>query len=225
VLRAELVRTAVERVRVGWRPVTEATLAATAAWFLDAEVIGHPQPFFAPAAALIVLGQARGQRVVRAVEVVLGVAGGVLVADLVARALGPGTTLTIFTVTAATLVFAVAVGASVLFRVQAAVSALYVAVVTPPTSGLVPYRFIDALVGGGVALVASQLSRPGNPLQLVAGDSRRALDEVADVLRRVAEALSRNEYDVARTVLARARGLDERVDDLRESLSDAREAL
>ncbi|MEK8105483.1 FUSC family protein [Micromonospora sp. M12] len=81
-------RTAGGRLRHGWRPVVEATLAATVAWLLATRLLGHPQPFFAPAAALIVLGQARGQRIRRAVEVVLGVAAGVLVADLVVQALG-----------------------------------------------------------------------------------------------------------------------------------------
>ncbi|MDQ1616698.1 MAG: hypothetical protein QOJ60_2637 [Actinomycetota bacterium] len=219
------VRESVHRLRAGWRPLTEATLAATAAWFLDADVIGHPQPFFAPAAALIVLGQARGQRVLRALEVVLGVAGGVLVADLVARGLGPGSTLTIFTVTAATLGFAIAVGASSLFRVQAAVSALYVAVVSPPGNGLVPYRFVDALVGGGIALLVNQASRPGNPLASVAERSRAALEGVGDVLRACAAALEDGEYDAARAALARARGLDEMIDELRETLASARELL
>ena len=64
--------TARSRLRGGWRSVLEATAAATIAWLIATRLLNHPQPFFAPAAALIVLGQARGQRTFRAVEVVLG---------------------------------------------------------------------------------------------------------------------------------------------------------
>src|ERR671917_715715 len=97
-IRWSVFRAAAGRLRHGWRPVVEATLAATVAWLLAADLVGDPQPFFAPAAALIVLGQARGQRMRRAVEVVLGVAAGVLVADLVVQALGPRSTWTVLTV-------------------------------------------------------------------------------------------------------------------------------
>lgn len=102
--------TAGSRLRDGWRPVVEATAAATIAWLIATRVVDHPRPFFAPAAALIVLGQARGQRTLRAVEVLLGVAGGVLVADVVAQALGARTTWTVFTIILVTLTVAVAIG-------------------------------------------------------------------------------------------------------------------
>jgi hypothetical protein len=59
------------RLREGWPFVAEATAAATAAWIIDTRFLGQPRPFFAPAAALIVLGQVRRQRLLRAVEVVL----------------------------------------------------------------------------------------------------------------------------------------------------------
>jgi uncharacterized membrane protein YgaE (UPF0421/DUF939 family) len=78
-------RISIGRLRQGWLVVVESTAAATVAWLVDTRFIGHPQPFFAPAAALIVLAQLRGQRTRRAVEVILGVAGGVLVADVVAQ--------------------------------------------------------------------------------------------------------------------------------------------
>jgi uncharacterized membrane protein YgaE (UPF0421/DUF939 family) len=115
-------RISVDHLRQRWLLVVESTVAATVAWFLDTRFVGHPQPFFAPAAALIVLAQVRSQRTRRAVEVILGVAGGVLVADVVIQALGPNNTWTIFTVILLTLTVAVAVRASAVALVQAAVS-------------------------------------------------------------------------------------------------------
>lgn len=218
-------RTAGSRLRDGWRSVLEATAAATIAWLIATRVFDHPQPFFAPAAALIVLGQARGQRTFRAVEVLLGVAGGVLVADIVAQALGPRTTLTILTIILVTLTVTVAIGASVVVRVQMAVSALYVAVVAPPTGAGVPFRFVDALVGGGVALIANQLIRPRNPLTPLAAQSHLIFAEVAGVIEEAADALERHDEAAARAALDRARSADVLVAKLREAVLAAREAL
>jgi uncharacterized membrane protein YgaE (UPF0421/DUF939 family) len=222
--RLESVRTAGSRLRRGWRLVVEGTAAATVAWLIATRLLDHPRPFFAPAAALIVLGQARGQRTLRAVEVVLGVAGGVLIADIVAQALGPRTTLTILTIVLVTLTFAVVIGASTVVIVQMSVSALYVAVVTPGTSTVVPFRFLDAL-GGGVALVASQLARPGNPLAALAGETRPIFEEVAGVMEQAAAALEQHDEAAARAALARARAADVQVERLRTAVSAAREAL
>ena len=218
-------RRAVARLRAGWRPVVEGTVAATVAWLIATRLLDHPQPFFAPAAALIVLGQARGQRTLRAVEVVLGVAGGVLVADVVAQALGPRTTLTIFTIVLVTLTFAVAIGASTVVLVQMTVSALYVAVVTPTTTSVVPNRFVDALVGGAVALLANRLARPRNPLVELAAEARAIFHVVAGVMADSADALAAHDEAAARAALVRARGADALVERLRTAVLAAREAL
>ncbi|MGC4769837.1 FUSC family protein [Micromonospora sp. DT44] len=218
-------RVAGHRLRQGWRPVLEATVAATVAWLLATRLLGHPQPFFAPAAALIVLGQARGQRIRRAVEVVLGVAAGVLVADLVVQALGPGSTWTVCTVILLTVLLAVAFGATGVTLVQAAVSALYLVVVAPPDGSLVPFRFVDALIGGAVALAVSLLADARHPLAPLAAEVRRTFDELAGLLGEIADALDGRDETAAVAALARARSMDARVDGLRDGVLAAGEAL
>ncbi|MEV5821635.1 FUSC family protein [Micromonospora harpali] len=218
-------REAAGRVRQGWLPVVEGTVAATVAWVLATRLVGHPQPFFAPAAALIVLGQARGQRMRRAVEVVLGVAAGVLVADVVVQALGPRTSWTVFTVILLTIVLAVAVGASSVSVVQAAVSALYLVVVAPPTESLIPFRFVDALIGGAVALVASQLVDARRPLAPLVAEFRQTFEDLAGLLREVADALDGRDEQAALAALDRARGMDAAVERLRDAVLAAGEAL
>jgi uncharacterized membrane protein YgaE (UPF0421/DUF939 family) len=225
VSRTEWLRIAGARLRGDWRSVLEATVAATIAWLIARQLLDHPQPFFAPAAALIVLGQARGQRTLRAVEVVLGVAGGVLVADIVAQWFGPRTTASIFIIILVTLTVTVVIGASTVVRVQMAVSALYVAVVAPPTDAGVPFRFVDALVGGGVALLASQLARPRNPLAALAAETRAIFEEVAAVMDAVADSLEQHDEGAARATLARARSADALIEGLRTAVSAAREDL
>ncbi|MDG9673725.1 FUSC family protein [Micromonospora sp. DH14] len=224
-VRISGLRTAAGRLRRGWRPVLEATVAATVAWLLATRLLGHPQPFFAPAAALIVLGQARGQRIRRAVEVVLGVAAGVLVADLVVQALGPGSTWTVFTVILLTVLLAVAFGATGVTLVQAAVSALYLVVVAPPDGSLVPFRFVDALVGGVVALAASLLVDARHPLAPLVAEVRRTFDELAGLLGGIADALDDRDEPAAVAALRQARGMDARVDGLRDGVLAAGEAL
>ncbi|MBM0237647.1 FUSC family protein [Micromonospora sp. ATA32] len=224
-VRLSWVREATGRLRRGWLPVVEATLAATIAWVLATRLVGHPQPFFAPAAALIVLGQARGQRVRRAVEVLLGVAAGVLVADLVVQALGPHTTWTVFTVILLTVGLAVAIGASTVSVVQAAVSALYLVVVAPPTESLVPFRFVDALIGGVVAIAASQLIDARRPLAPLVVEFRSTFSELAELLDEIADALTRGDADAALAALDRARRADAAVERLRDAVRAAGEAL
>ncbi|MCI4065788.1 FUSC family protein [Micromonospora sp. R77] len=218
-------REAAGRLRRGWLPVAEATGAATVSWVLATRLVGHPQPFFAPAAALIVLGQARGQRMRRAVEVVLGVAAGVLVADLVVQALGPRTTSTVFTVILLTIALAVAIGASTVSVVQAAVSALYLVVVSPPTESLVPFRFVDALIGGGVALAASQLIDARRPLAPLVAEFRHTFEELAGLLDEIATALDGGDEEAALAALDRARHADATVERLRDAVLAAGEAL
>ena len=220
-----VLRSGAQHLRTGWPLVVEGTLAATLAWVLDTTLMGRAQPFFAPAAALIVLGAARGQRALRAVEIVLGVAGGVLVADLVAGALGRHTTLTVFVIVAVTLTATVAIGTSPIVMVQAAVSALYVAVIAPAGSSLIPSRFVDALIGGGVALAVSQVVRPRNPLLLLVERARAAVGEVGAVLDATAVAIEQKDPRAARDALTRARGADVLVDRLAESVQATREAL
>ncbi|MBY8870418.1 FUSC family protein [Micromonospora sp. PLK6-60] len=217
-------RSARDRLRGNWRPIVEATVAATVAWVLAARVIGHPDPFFAPSAALVVLGEARGQRVRQTVEMVLGVAAGVLVAELVVHALGPGYT-TIFLVLLATIGLMVALGASSTLTVQAAISALYLVVVAAPKGDFMPFRFVDALIGGAVALAVSQLVSVRDPIAPLATEARQAYADLAGVVDDVAAALERCDETAARAALDRAREVDGCVERLRIAVRACGEAL
>jgi uncharacterized membrane protein YgaE (UPF0421/DUF939 family) len=52
-------------------------VAAGIAWFLTHTVLGHPQPFFAPIAAVVALAKDVGGRGIQATEMLVGVALGV----------------------------------------------------------------------------------------------------------------------------------------------------
>ena len=80
----------VARLRSKWWQIGQCAIAAGVAWFIAAEVFGHPSPFFAPVAAVVSLGTSYGQRLRRVLEVTIGVALGVFLADLLALELGVG---------------------------------------------------------------------------------------------------------------------------------------
>jgi uncharacterized membrane protein YccC len=181
-------------------------------------VIGHQQPFFAAVAAVISLGTTIGQRTQRAIETVFGVALGIVIADLLLSVIGTGTVQMAIVVVLAmgTVVF---LGGGVLLANQAAISAILVATLQPPsTSGFSPNRAIDALIGGGVALIIHYLF-PINPERRVGRSARPIFDELIAVLEEAAHALSEGDVGEVENALLRARRMDDKVKNLKEELA------
>src|SRR5690348_980842 len=114
------------RVRGSLPHAVQAGVAAGVAWLLAHDVVGHKSPFFAPIAAVIVLGASVGQRLRRAVELVLGVALGILVGDALIYFIGTGPGQ-IAAVVALAILVAVFVGGSATLIGQAGSSAVLVA--------------------------------------------------------------------------------------------------
>ena len=78
------------RVRDKLWQIGQCAVAAGVAWFVAADLLGHPTPFFAPIAAVVSLGTSYGQRLRRVAEVTAGVALGVFAGDLLTHLLGSG---------------------------------------------------------------------------------------------------------------------------------------
>jgi len=201
-------RTRLERLRVSWRSILQAGVAAGVAWLIATEVLGHQQPFFAPVSAIITLGLTYSERGRRAVEVAIGVALGIAVGDLLVLAIGEGAGQLALVVMLATAV-AIFLGSGQMLATQAAVSAALVATLQPPTEGITFARFLDALVGGSVALVVNALLLPADPVALARRAARPVLEELAGTLDDIAEALLERDRGLAERALIRARGIDE----------------
>ena len=159
-------RARAERLRDAGRSILQATLAATIAWLVATEIVGHSQPFFAPVSAMITLGLTQGERGRRAVEVVLGVTLGIAIADLLVLELGTGW-WQLALVVALSMSIALLLGSAQLFAQQAAVSAALVATLQPPDGGVSFARAVDALLGGSIALAISALVLPAHPGRIV----------------------------------------------------------
>ena len=204
------------RLRVSVWPITQSAAAASLAYFLARVVLGHESPFFAPIAAVISLGITLGSRPRRAIEIVFGVAVGLMVADLLVLVIGTGTlqiAVVVLLAMAAAVFFA---GGTILVN-QAAVSAILVVVLQPPDAVFSPNRFLDALMGGAVALLVSYLF-PANPERLVERAAAPVLEELSALLVEIAAVLKSGDPERGQRVLLRAREMDDRVRDLNEAL-------
>jgi len=215
-------RARAERLRDTARAIVQATLAATLAWIVATEVVGHSLPFFAPVAAMITLGLTQGERGRRAVEVVLGVTLGIAVADLLVIALGTGW-WQLALVVALSMTIALLLGSGQMFAQQAAVSAALVATLQPPDGGVSFARAVDALLGGSIALAISALVLPAHPGRIVREAAAPVLAELAAVLEDVADALTTRSREQVQAALDRGRRIDELARNLDNALVVGRE--
>src|SRR5919107_5219765 len=202
-------RTGAWRVRSSWWPILQTAVAASAAWYLAALLLGHEQPFVAPIATVISLGATAGRTGRRAVEWFFGVTLGLVVADLLMFAMGTGP-LQIGAVVALAMVAATFLGAGPLLVTEAGVTALLVITLDPSTAGPSPDRFLDALVGCGVALAVHSLL-PVDPKTIVEQAARPIFADLTATLEEASNALAAGDPERAEAALWRAREIDVRV--------------
>jgi uncharacterized membrane protein YgaE (UPF0421/DUF939 family) len=198
----------------------QTAVAAALAWSAAALVLGHERPFVAAIAAVISVGAVAGQTFRRAVEWILGVAVGLTVADLIMLVIGTGPIQTGVMVGLA-MVVALLIRGGIMFWTEAGVSAVLVAGLDPTTYGVSqgasPDRFLEALLGGGVALAISAIF-PSNPSVRAREAARPVLEDLATALRDVAAALIGGDMELAEQALSDARRMDAPVARLREEL-------
>src|SRR3954470_1447443 len=212
------VRRRFDPIVLGW--TAQAAIAAGIAWELARRIPGHPQPFFAPIAAVIALGAERGRRGRQAAELLLGVAIGIVLGSTIVVLLGAGGWQIVVAVAIAFLV-GIGVDARPLTINESAVSAVLVVGLHRTGSHFAYNRLIDALIGGGLAVVTAQLLFPIDPLDVVRNESRRLRDDLAAVLEQVAIGLADQDRPRAEAALAQIDGIDERR--LHEALELARD--
>ena len=162
---------------------------------------------------MLCLGMSYGQRLRRVVDVTLGVAIGVLVGDIFVSVFGSGVwQIAVVVVTAMTI--AVLLGAGPLLVSQAGVQSIIVTtLVAQPAQGL--SRWLDAVVGGGVALLAATIA-PASPLRRPRVQAAVVVTELAAILASTASALRQHDTDLATEALTRARRSEHALDELRD---------
>lgn len=214
-------RTSVRARLARWRSkgfvVAQCAVAAGVAWFIAADLLDHPTPFFAPIAAVVGLGTSYGQRLRRVAEVTVGVAVGVLIADLLVLWIGQGAwQLTL--IVALAMSTAILLDAGILFVTQAAVQAIVVAALLPgPGAALT--RWTDALIGGAVALVAATVV-PAAPLRKPREQAAAVARKIGELLRAAAGVMVDGESGPALELLADARATDRMIRELQAAADE-----
>jgi hypothetical protein len=210
------VEQAFRRLHVGTWPVVQTAIAATLAWSAAALVLGHERPFVAAIAAVISVGAVAGQTLRRAAEWIFGVAVGLTVADVIMMMIGTGPVQT-GVIVALAMLAALLIRSGAMFVTEAGVSAVLVAGLDPTTYGVSPDRFLEALVGGGMALAVSA-AFPSNPSLRARQAARPLLEDLATALRDSAAALIGGDEELAQQALSESRRIDGRVAWLREEI-------
>ncbi|HEY4573263.1 MAG TPA: FUSC family protein [Thermoanaerobaculia bacterium] len=210
------------RLRRGWLQILQTAAAACMAWFLAVLVLGVDRPTFAPIAAVISLGLAVGERGRRAVELTLGVAFGVALADLLVSVVGVGAVQAGAVVLLA-MGLAVFLGGGDISVKEAAISALIIMITFRSSQAGIPIeRFLEALIGGGTALLINALL-PIDPERMVEDAAFPVFAESAAVLEEVADALEEGDARRAQRAYVKAREIDARVRGLKEAVAAGRE--
>jgi uncharacterized membrane protein YgaE (UPF0421/DUF939 family) len=210
------------RLRAAAWPIAQAALASGLAWFLTHDALGHPQPFFAPIAAAISLSATVGRRWRNAVQMMLGVVLGIVVAEGVVAVVGTGA-VPIGAVVLLAMCVAVLFSPVPMFVNQSAASAILVLALH--SGGVAGERLIDAVVGGGCALFVSLVLFPPNPLLLLGNAIRAALRGVASALSGASEALESGRPRDADSTLALTQAVHDGLGSLAAARGTARDAV
>ena len=200
-------------------PILQCGLAAGVSWWIATAVFGHAAPFFAPIAAIISLGLSLSRRWRRSVELVGGVAIGVLIGDLLVRYVGSGA----WQIAAAVLVamsLAVFLDNGPILPMQSASSA--VLVVAVPITGAGFTRAVDALIGGVVGILIVVIL-PTNPAHRARLDAAGILATLRDTCDRLAAGLRAGNNDAIGAVYVEVGGLRGALDTMRADMRGGRE--
>lgn len=211
------VRARLKRLESKTWQIGQCAVAAGVAWFVAADVFGHPIPFFAPVAAVVALGTSYGQRLRRVAEVTVGVAVGVFLADLLVAWLGSGG-WQIGLIVALAMSSAFLLDGGQLFVTQAAVQSIVIAGLVPDP-GQAFTRWTDAVIGGLVALVAATVV-PAAPLRRPREQAAVVMRKVSTLLRAAGEVMTDGESDRALELLADARSTDYLIRELKDAADE-----
>ena len=151
-----------ERLRQRSLMIIECSVTAGVAWFLAGQLIHHKVPYFAPVAAIVVLGATSGQRLSRGVEVAIGVTVGVALGDLWLILFGTGD-LADHAGRSHRDVAGDPTGSRPVMMSQAGVQSIAVSVLAP-NFGYGFDRWIDAVIGCALALLVATVA-PSGPLR------------------------------------------------------------
>ena len=181
----------------------QAGLAAGLALLIANWIGNHPDPFFAPMAAIISLGVSGGRRLRRTFELALGVAVGIAIGDFVVSQIGDGF-WQVGVVVFLAIVVATFVDREASVAIQAANTGVLIGTILPPGTTGTWDRMIDALIGGLVGIFVMAVI-PNSPLKPVRRVMSQILSKAALVLDDVARGIDEKDPEAIQDALNIAR--------------------
>ena len=142
-----------------WREVLASAFGAGLSWVLAQQLLGHPEPIFAPISAIICLSPGLPSHTRQTMGLLLGVATGILIGEL-SLALPDNVSMRMILAPFFAMLVASAYGQAAVVSIQAGVSAILIVGFGPATAGSV--RLIDVVVGAAVGLFLSQILEIAN---------------------------------------------------------------
>ncbi|MEP6799698.1 MAG: FUSC family protein [Lapillicoccus sp.] len=215
-------RARVARVRSKAWHLGQCAVAAGLAWWVATSILGHRAPVFAPIVAVVCLGTSYGQRLRRVAEVTVGVTVGLAVADLFLALVGSGPwqigLIVLLAMTAALLL-----DTGNLLSTQAAVQSIFVVALVATSHDAVA-RWLDAAVGGVVALIAASIV-PRAPLRRPRTEAAVVVRKIVQLLHDAAQCTRDGDIERSAEVLASARATDGLIVELRAAASEGLSVL
>lgn len=218
----ESAKARIGRLRARIYFIVQCSTAAGLSWWIAQHLWDHKMPYLAPVAAIVCLGITFGQRWRRVVEVTVGVATGVFIGSAFAHYFGSGP-WQIIVVGAAGMIIASLLGGGALISTQAAVQGIIVVTLAGHTeSGF--DRWLDALVGAVVALVAATIT-PASPIDKPRDIASRIGRSMAAVLHDAVAAYRADDLDRAAQALYDARESEDKLESFTTATNEGMEVV
>ena len=208
------------RVRESWWGVLQSAVGGALAWEGSERLLHHPNPVFATVAAIVCLSTSHAHRLRRVVEMGIGVALGVLLGDVLAQIIGRGG-LQLGLIVLLGMTIALLLDGGNLIVNQAALQAVFVMALPPPTGGYLG-RWLDALLGGAVALIVA-FSAPADPSPALRRAVAAVVTTLARALRTAVASARAGDPEGVYQALETARSTDGDLDAWRDAADAARE--
>lgn len=217
------VRNSRRRLQARQLVILQTAVAAGVAYFLAELLLSDDRPAFASIGAVICLSAALGRRRQQAFQLVGGVVVGISIAVVIVQVIGTGPAQVGIMVLLA-MAAAVLLGGGELLVSEAAVSATLIVALDPGSAeGFSPNRILEAIIGGGVALVFASLFFPPDPRLLVDRAVQALLGELGHTLQRVSRGLEHDDTAVAHRAVDGGENMEGLVSEAEEALIAARE--
>ncbi|MFC0506446.1 FUSC family protein [Micromonospora costi] len=200
-------------------------LAAGLSWWIAHNLLGNPNPVFAPTAAVGTIAAALGQRTRRTVELLVGIGLGIAIGDGLVYLIGSGAWQTGVIVTLAIGIALGLAGRGGTIVSQVGGTAVLIATLSTSQRNLELPRIVDAVTGSLTGLIVVALLVPLNPIRIINRAVAPVFRTLAAQLRNLERALRTEDADRAIGAMEALRGMNPDVERMQDAIRGAEEVV